>query len=204
MGKLLKVMVVLASIRSVCQTSAPSRASQSSSHSKVSATGRRKHVKPGKVKVPSSPGTQPCPIRTGKQNRLCVLPLSWLKSQESTGHLPIEVFHKDRIIWVGDDGELLVVNQLTRADCKDERTPISPDSTDMDPTDVDTDVLANAISAVVTMNQSNEGKCYKHNIIVYDENGTKTGKVDPHIIIDPGNPFQLPYNLLLEKHYDYK
>ena len=59
-----------------------------------------------------------CPNPVGKNT--CELSVKYMNSA-GAGHSPIYLHHKERILWVGDNGETLTVSDLTGADCQSEQ-----------------------------------------------------------------------------------
>jgi hypothetical protein len=90
----------------------------------------------------------------------------------------MEVHHKETIIWYGDHGESIAVQQMTGIDCSKHDQPDNPPS-GSGPFLVNiTQVMPSLAYAYITDNPKNDGYCYKTNINVTVNGRTTT--IDPH------------------------
>lgn len=126
--------------------------------------------------------TEDCPIRTGQDKKTCIIPISYLTDMINSGgtDTAIEVFRKDTIKWVGDNGETIAVQPMPGVDCSihaQSDPPPQGDASLIGP--VTTVGTGNIQYAQVTANANNDFYCYKTNITV-TLNG-KTTPIDPHI-----------------------
>jgi hypothetical protein len=134
--------------------------------------------------------TEECETLVGKNNDVCIIPISYLLSM-TTGGRPdtnaLEVHHKDTIVWYGDHGESIEVQQMTGADCSKHAPGDPPDNPPYgsDPLLVDiTPVSPNLTYAHITDNPKNDRYCYKTNINVTTLDGKKI-PIDPHTFDQP-------------------
>lgn len=124
--------------------------------------------------------TRGCEARLGKDNKICVISIEYLQDMESGGKPddPIEVRHKDTILWVSWNGESLSVNPMKAIDCMSHKPVTLPGNPNPSLIDQQSG-SGSARYAHVTENKDNDGYCYKTDIDV-TVGGQKKG-IDPHI-----------------------
>lgn len=132
-----------------------------------------KHAK--KVACSATGGCIDCPNYVGKNT--CEFSVSDMNSA-GTGHLPIYLHHKERILWVGNNGEILTVSDLTGADCQSEQPN---NSAPAQPTENLQFNGSDFVFASIKDNKKYDTFCYKQNITYTDTSGSHT--IDPHIYI---------------------
>lgn len=120
-----------------------------------------------------------CPTIAGNNNDVCIIPISYLEGMSGASDYGIVVHRNWTIVWYGDQGETLNVQQLPGRDCIKHGDEDSPDPNDKN--------LTGAISPVavlqfaqITGNPKHDGVCFKTTVTVTPKNGTPT-TYDPHM-----------------------
>lgn len=130
--------------------------------------------------------TQECETLLGKNGDVCVIPISYLESMTPDKDIAMEIHHKETIVWYGDKGETIAVQQMAGVDCSNHSQADNPPY-GSDPLLVDiTAVTPNLTYAHITDNPSNDRYCYKTNINVTVNGRTTT--IDPHTFDQPDTP----------------
>lgn len=128
--------------------------------------------------------TQECEYLVGKNKDVCIIPISYLQSMITGGQpdTAMEVHRKETIIWYGDKGESIVVQQMTGIDCsRHDQQDNPPPGSGAFLVDIK-QVTPNIASAYITDNPKNDLYCYKTNINVTVNGRTTT--IDPHDFSD--------------------